>query len=170
MSVALSLPRSALVTFVAKTLALSAVIALAAHVQVPFWPVPMTLQTMAVMGIAGLFGAELGVAAMLAYLVEGAAGLPVFASGFGPAVLVGPTAGYLVGMVAAAALVGMARSHLTRALALLAGTAVIYAFGVAWLSTFVGFEKAAAVGVVPFLFGDAAKAALIWALCALRRR
>jgi len=170
MSVALSLPRSALVAFVAKTLALSVVIALSAHVKVPFWPVPMTLQTMAAMSIGGLFGAELGVSAMLAYLLEGAAGLPVFASGIGPAVLVGPTAGYLVGMIAATALVGIARSHLTRAAAVLAGTAVIYGFGVTWLSTFIGFEKAVAVGVVPFLLGDAAKGTLVWALCALRRR
>jgi len=165
-----ALPRSTSLVFVAKAVSLSLIIALAAHVTVPFWPVPMTLQTMAVMLIAGLFGAQLGVAAMLAYLVEGAAGLPVFASGIGPAVLIGPTAGYLLGMIAAAAIVGLAQTHLQRAGAMLLATIVIYALGAAWLSQFVGAEKALTMGVMPFLAGDAAKGALAWAACALRRR
>jgi biotin transport system substrate-specific component len=170
MSVAIALPRHASLVFLAKTLALSLIIAASAHVTVPFWPVPMTLQTMAAMGIAGLFGARLGVAAMLAYLVEGAAGLPVFASGIGAGVLAGPTAGYLAGMIAAAALVGSARGHWQRAVAILLGTAAIYALGMAWLSQFIGVEKAWTLGVLPFLLGDAAKGALVWAACALRRR
>ena len=170
MTVALSLPRQSAVIFLGKTLALSAAIAVAAHVQVPFWPVPMTLQTMAVMGIASLFGAQLGIAAMAAYLVEGALGLPVFAGGVGAQVLVGPTAGYLVGFVVAAGLVGAARGGLMRAAAILAGTVAIYGFGVAWLATFIGFEKAVAAGMTPFLLGDAVKGALVWAASALRRR
>jgi biotin transport system substrate-specific component len=170
MNVALSLPRQSAVVFLGKTLALSALIALAAHVKVPFWPVPMTLQTLAVMGIAGVFGARLGVAAMLAYLAEGALGLPVFAGGVGAQVLVGPTAGYLVGFVVAAGLVGAARGNLMRAAAILAGTAVIYAFGVAWLATMIGLQKAIAAGMMPFLLGDAAKGGIVWALSALQRR
>ncbi len=170
MSVALSLPRQQALVFLAKTLALSAIIAISAHIKVPFWPVPMSLQTMAAMGIGGLFGAELGVAAMLAYLAEGAMGLPVFASGIGAGVLVGPTAGYLAGMIAAAWLVGSARTHWMRGAAIVAGSAVIYTLGALWLSTFVGLPKAWAVGVLPFLVGDAAKGALVWTLCALRRR
>jgi biotin transport system substrate-specific component len=106
---------------------------------------------------------------MLAYLVEGAAGLPVFAAGIGPAVLVGPTAGYLLGMIVATALVGVARGTWIRGLAVLAATAWIYVLGAAWLSTFVGFDKAIAVGVVPFLLGDAVKGALVWAAASLRR-
>ena len=170
MTVALSLPRQSAVVFIGKALALSALIALSAHVKVPFWPVPMTLQTMAVMGIAGLFGAQLGVAAMLAYLVEGAFGLPVFASGVGVQVLAGPTAGYLVGMIAAAWIVGSARGGWMRAAAILVGTAVIYAFGVAWLSTMIGVQKAFTAGMLPFLLGDAVKGGLVWAAAALRRR
>ena len=170
MSVALSLPRQQALSFLGKTLALSAIIAISAHVKVPFWPVPMTLQTMAVMAIGGLFGAELGVSAMLASLAEGALGLPVFASGVGAAVLVGPTAGYLAGMIVAAGLVGLARTNAMRAAAVLAATAVIYTLGALWLSSFVGLPKAWAVGVLPFLLGDATKGALVWAACALRRR
>ena len=170
MTVALSLPRQSAVLFLGKALALSALIALSAHVKVPFWPVPMTLQTMAVMGIAGLFGAQLGVAAMLAYLVEGALGLPVFASGVGAQVLAGPTAGYLAGMLVAAWIVGSARGGWMRAAAILAGTAVIYAFGVAWLSTMIGMQKAITAGMLPFLLGDAVKGGLVWAALALRRR
>lgn len=156
--------RSRPMGFVLATLALSLVIAASAQIRVPFWPVPMTLQTMAVMAIAGTFGWRLGVAAVLAYIAEGAAGLPVFATGAGPAVLVGPTAGYLVGMVAAAGIVGAARGPWVRAGAIVLATAVIYGLGVAWLASFVGLEKAVAVGVVPFLLGDAVKGVLAWAI------
>lgn len=156
--------------FVVQALGLSVLIAASAHVSVPFWPVPMTLQTLAVMTIAGLFGARLGVAAMLAVLAEGALGLPVFAGGTGIAVLAGPTAGYLAGMVAAAAIVGAARGPWQRAGAIVVATAVIYGTGVAWLSGFVGLDRAIAAGVVPFLAGDAAKGALAWAIAAVVRR
>lgn len=156
--------------FMLATLALSLVIAASAQVRVPFWPVPMTLQTMAVMAIAGGFGWRLGVAATLAYIAEGAAGLPVFATGAGPAVLIGPTAGYLVGMVAAAGIVGVAQGPWMRAGAIVLATAVIYGLGVVWLASFIGFEKAVAVGVVPFLLGDAVKGALAWAVASAIRK
>jgi biotin transport system substrate-specific component len=148
----------------------SLIVAGSAQVTVPFWPVPMTLQTFAVMAIAGTCGLRLGVAAMLAYLLEGALGLPVFATGIGPAVLVGPTAGYLAGMLAAAAIVGSARGAAMRALAILAGTAAIYLTGAAWLSHFVGMDRALTLGVLPFLAGDAAKGLLAWALSSALRR
>jgi len=149
-----------------QALGLSLVIAASARINVPFWPVPMTLQTCAVLSIAGMFGARIGVAAVLAYLLEGAVGLPVFAAG-GPATLVGPTAGYLLGFVAAAALVGSVRGALPRAAAMLAATALIYTIGASWLARFVGIDQAIQIGVVPFLLGDAAKAALAWSLSGL---
>lgn len=87
----------------------AAVIAISAKIQVPFWPVPMTLQTLAIMGIAAIYGSRLGVATILAYLAAGFAGAPVFAGpAAGPLYFAGPTAGFLLGFVAIAAIVGYA--------------------------------------------------------------
>ncbi|MGB7286246.1 MAG: biotin transporter BioY [Salaquimonas sp.] len=86
-----------------------ATLALSAKIQVPFWPVPMTLQTLAVMGIAAAYGSRLGVSTILAYLAAGFVGTPVFAGPLaGPAYFAGPTAGFLLGFVVIAALVGFA--------------------------------------------------------------
>jgi biotin transport system substrate-specific component len=156
--------------FAVQAIGLSLIMAASAHVSVPFWPVPMTLQTFAVLAIAGVCGARLGFAAMLAYLAQGAMGLPVFATGAGPGVLVGPTAGYLFGMLAATLIVGQARGPVSRAACIVLATLVIYFAGVTWLATFVGLEKAFTVGVLPFLAGDAVKGALAWALAAASRR
>ncbi|HET9019493.1 MAG TPA: biotin transporter BioY [Acetobacteraceae bacterium] len=151
------------------SLGLSLLLALSARVSVPFWPVPMTLQTLAVLTIAGLAGPRIATAAMLAYLAEGAMGLPVFAGtpahGLGLAYLAGPTGGYLVGMLAAAAVVGvLARRAAGRPLALVGamtlGSVLVYAAGAAWLAAYVGVGRALALGVVPFLAGDAVKTAL----------
>ena len=161
---------------------LSLVLAASARAQVPFWPVPMTLQTLAVLVIGGLAGPRLATATLLLYLAEGAWGLPVFAGtperGIGLAYLAGPTGGYLVGMLLAAPLVGwlIARTGglAATAGAVLLGTAVIYACGVGWLAGVVGAEKAVALGVMPFLAGEAVKMALATALLLaggrLRRR
>ncbi len=170
MTTAIATKNSQHAIFGAQALGLSLLIAASAHISVPFWPVPMTLQTFAVLAIAGVSGARLGVAAMVAYLVEGALGLPVFASGAGLQVLAGPTAGYLVGMLAAMLIVGSARGHVQRAGAMVVATVVIYAAGAAWLSQFVGVERAIAAGVVPFLLGDVVKAALAWAFSAVMPR
>jgi len=144
----------------------AAVIALAARIQVPMWPVPMTMQTFAVILIAMAFGARMGVGAVAMYLAQGAAGLPVFAAGGGIAYLVGPTAGYLWGFLLVAAVVGwLADRGLTRhfagalGLALL-GSVLVYATGAGWLATFAGFEAALASGVLPFLPGDVVKSVL----------
>jgi biotin transport system substrate-specific component len=154
-------------------LGLTLVLAASARIEVPFWPVPMTLQTLAVLTIAGIAGPRLATAAMLAYLAEGALGLPVFAGtperGVGLAYLAGPTGGYLVGMLAASAVVGvLARRAQGRPLALgatmLLGSLLVYAPGVAWLATFIGAPRAFALGVLPFVAGDAVKTALATAL------
>ena len=164
--------RSPLLARAALVLGLSLLLALSARVSVPFWPVPMTMQTLAVLVIAGLAGPRLASGAMLAYLAEGALGLPVFAGthGIGLAYLAGPTGGYLIGMLAAAAVVGaLARRVAGRPVALLGvmtlGSLLVYAAGAAWLSVYVGPAKALALGVVPFLAGDAVKTAL--AACAV---
>jgi biotin transport system substrate-specific component len=170
MTPSLALPRNRHLLFAAHALGLSILIAASARISVPFWPVPMTLQTFAVLAIAGIGGARLGMAAMLAYLAEGALGLPVFASGAGVATLVGPTAGYLLGMLAAMVIVGPARGHLQRGVAMIMASFMIYALGATWLAQFVGIDRALAAGVLPFLFGDVAKIALAWALSAVVKR
>ncbi|MCA9981413.1 MAG: biotin transporter BioY [Anaerolineales bacterium] len=149
-------------------------IALLAQLSLNIGPVPITGQTLGVLLIGALFGSKRGALTVLAYLAQGAMGLPVFAGGTaGPAVLVGPTAGYLVGFVFAAFVVGLLaergwdRHALTTALAMLIGNLVIYTVGVAWLSTLIGLEAAIANGVVPFLLGDLLKIALATALLPL---
>ncbi|MEH6547775.1 MAG: biotin transporter BioY [Sneathiella sp.] len=136
----------------------SLLVAASAQLTVPLWPVPMTMQTFAVVLVGAAFGWRLGGATLALYLAEGAAGLPVFAGGAGSAVhLVGPTAGYLFAFVAAAAVVGWlvekgwGKSIFLTALAMCLGTVVIFAGGIAWLATFTGLERAIEVGMLPFL-------------------
>lgn len=149
-------------------------VALMAQVAFNIGPVPITGQTLAVLLIGALFGSKRGALTMLAYIGQGVMGLPVFAGGTaGPAVLVGPTAGYLVGFVFAAFVVGLLaergwdRHALTTALAMLIGNLVIYTVGVAWLSTLIGLEAAITNGVIPFLIGDIIKIVLATALLPL---
>ena len=130
-------------------------------------PVPMTLQTLGVLLIGLTFGFRLASATLALYLIEGAIGLPVFAefkSGIG--VFIGGTGGYLVGFLAAAALIGyladrgFTRSWVGTIIALLAGEALIFGLGAGWLTYLYGFEKAMEWGVTPFILGDAIKVAL----------
>ncbi len=147
----------------------SLLIALAAQFQVvlPFSPVPITGQTFAVLLLGALYGSRRGPATVVTYLALGGLGLPVFAGGaFGVARLVGPTAGYLVGFVAAAFVVGFLsergwdRKPWATAVSMLIGNGLIYVAGVLWLSRFVGWPAVLSTGVLPFLAGDALKIAL----------
>ncbi len=160
-------------------LALSLVLVLSARISLPFWPVPMTMQPLALLIVAGLAGPPLAVGAVAAYLLEGVAGLPVFAGtpahGVGLAYMAGPTGGYLLAMLPAAWVAGQATRHLAqRPVALFAALcgaiAVIYAGGAAWLALFVGVHQALVAGVLPFVAGDLVKAALACALLAAHRR
>ena len=146
----------------------SLAIGLLAQIAIPIGPVPVTGQTLGVLAVAAALGPRRGPLSVLLYLSYGAAGLPFFAGGTGGMlVLMGPTAGYLIGFVAAAWFIGALldrpglRSVLPAALVLTAGTAVIYGFGVTWLSQFVGWDNVLTVGVTPFLFGDALKIAIV---------
>ncbi len=131
-----------------------------AKTQIPFWPIPMTMQTFVVLVIGMAYGSRLGVVTVALYLLEGALGLPVFAGtpekGVGLAYMMGPTGGYLLGFVVAAwvcgwlAERGFDRSPLKSLVAMSAGHALIFLFGVAWLAQLMGIEKAFMVGVVPF--------------------
>ncbi|MBX9596167.1 MAG: biotin transporter BioY [Roseomonas sp.] len=154
-----------------------ALMTLAARMQIPFWPVPMTLQTMAVLGFAILAGPRMATAIMAAYLMAGATGLPVFAGsperGVGLLYMAGPTGGYLAGFLVASWLTGTlaeGRGLLGRCLALLAGVVAIYGLGVAWLAFFVPADKLLAIGVLPFLLGEATKIGLLIAASALFQR
>ena len=149
----------------------SLLLTLSAKLQIPFYPVPMTLQTLVVLLLGIAFGWRLGFATVVFYLVQGAAGLPVFAGtpekGLGLAYLMGPTGGYLIGFAIAAAITGwMAergfdRSVAGTAVAMLCGNAVIYTCGLAWLGQFVGYsEKLLEFGITPFILGDLVKIAL----------
>ncbi len=142
--------------------------ALAAQITfyLPWTPVPVSGQTFSVLLAGATLGWQAGSASQLLYLVLGAVGLPFYADGAGGwDVVSGPTGGYLVGFVVAAALVGRLaerrqdRTLLTSVPAMLAGTAVIYVFGVAWLAHVLDIGAATAVekGLAPFVIGDAVK-------------
>lgn len=141
-----------------------------AAIRLPFSPVPVTGQTLAVLLVGTLLGSRRGAASVLLYLAQGLLGLPVFAGGAaGPVYAMGPTGGYLAGFVAAAFLTGRLaewgwdRKLGTTLLAMLAGNAVLYACGLAWLSLFVG-RQAFTLGLLPYLAGDLVKMAAAGAL------
>ncbi len=160
-------PKTSLVRDVALVGMGSLTLAALAQVQIPLLPVPVTGQTLGVLLVGALLGRRLGALSIIAYLFEGLMGLPVFAGASGGlAHLFGPTGGYLLGFVAAAALVGWLseqgwdRTPWMTALAMVLGNLVIYAAGLSWLAVFTGWEKAFVVGMLPFLAGDALKIGL----------
>lgn len=160
-------------------LAGTALIAIASKIKVPFYPVPMTLQTLAIMLIAASYGFRLGTLTVIAYLGEGLLGLPVFTntppSVAGPLYFVGPTGGFLAGFVVLAMVVGWAadrgwdRSVMKLFAAIFVGQAILFVLGFVWLAWFaqlssgamgLGIEKAFAAGVTPFVWAGLLKAAL----------
>ena len=160
-------------------------IAAAAQVSVPMFPVPMTLQTLAILIVGLTYGARLGGATLIAYLGEGAMGLPVFANGAGSlAYMMGPTGGFLIGFVMMAILVGLAADRGWTAKVLpatgltVAVSALLYVPGLIWPAALMG--KTVDVlwlhWMAPFLIGDAVKAILAavivtgaWAVLKMRR-
>lgn len=144
----------------------SLLIALCAQISIPlpFTPVPITGQTFAVLLLPVMLGSWRGPAAVALYLAQGLLGLPFFAGGSaGVAVLAGPTGGFLVGFVLAAVVIalltGSGGNRVRIALAMVAGNLAIYLCGVLWLAGFVdgGLVAALALGMTPFLIGDAIK-------------
>jgi biotin transport system substrate-specific component len=157
-------------------LAGSALIAASAQVwfTLPFSPVPITGQTFGVLFVASLLGRARGTAAVLLYLAEGAAGLPVFSEmKAGAHILLGPTGGYLAGFVPGAWICGaLAERGLDRRvpgtiLSMLLGNVAIFALGLPWLARYVGADHALALGFWPFLPGDVVKIGLAAALLPL---
>jgi biotin transport system substrate-specific component len=151
-----------------------------AKAQVPMWPVPMTMQSGAILVIGMAYGFRLGTAAMALYLFEGALGLPVFAGtperGIGVAYMVGPTGGYLLGFLVATAMMGWLaergwdRTFSAAVAAMTLGTILPLVTGATWLATLVGWDKAIDLGVTPFLLGGVVKIALAAALLPLAWR
>lgn len=153
-------------------------VGLAAQVSVPMYPVPMTLQTLAVLAVGGAYGARLGAATLALYAIEGAAGLPVFANFqaglFLPTGEIIATGGYIIGFILAAGLVGYLvekgwGSGIVRlSAAMLIGATILYVPGLIWLAGWLGLVKgmdsatavsvAISSGLLPFIPGDLIKA------------
>jgi biotin transport system substrate-specific component len=148
----------------------SFLLAVSAKVQVPFWPVPMTMQTFVVFIIGMTCGWRLSFFTLLGYIFEGALGLPVFATGSGLLYLMGPTAGYIYGMLLAVIVIGFlsekgfSNSYLMSLISLLIGSVIIFSFGVGYLGSIIGYDKAINAGLLPFIPSELFKIALAVAL------
>jgi biotin transport system substrate-specific component len=144
---------------------LAALMAVGAYLAIPIGPVPIVLQNMFVFLAPLLLGRRWGLASVAVYLLAGACGLPVFAGGMGGiGRFVGPTGGFLLGYLPAVFLIGLAVSgrrplFWRDVFAMVLGSAVLYACGLSWLKLALGFtwSKTLAVGMFPFLAGDAFK-------------
>ncbi len=153
-----------------------------AQIAIPLWPVPITGQTLAVLLVGASLGAVRGAASMVLYALVGLIGLPVYSDhASGPSVLFGPTGGYIVGFVLAAALTGWLaqrrweRRFLAGMLAFVAGSGVVFLIGLPWLKAGLGltWPQTLAGGLYPFVVGGIIKAVIAalalrgaWALVA----
>jgi biotin transport system substrate-specific component len=145
----------------------AALTAVGAFLAIPIGPVPIVLQNMFVYLAGLLLGGRWGLASVGVYLLAGACGLPVFAGGLGGiSRFIGPTGGYLIGYLPTVFLIGKISQKasprvVSDVLAMICGTLVLYACGVSWLKIVTGMSpaKALALGMVPFLIGDALKIA-----------
>lgn len=152
---------------IALTATFVALITVGAWISIPLPPVPLTLQTFFVL-LAGVIMKRYAAIPATLYLVLGALNIPVFHNGLaGIGVILGPTGGFVVGFIPAALLVGLVyeqKDRLVRIMGILGATALIYAFGVAWLSfsTGIALAEAVLIGVVPFLAGDALKGVAVY--------
>ena len=150
----------------------SILLTISAKIKIPFYPVPMTMQTFVVLLLGISFGYKIGVMAIFLYLLEGIVGFPVFSNspekGIGIAYFVGPTMGYLIGFVFACFLAGYFKynsNYLNNFLKILISTSVIYFFGVIWLGTLIGWDKPIfQLGVFPFLLAELFKILLLTVL------
>ena len=147
----------------------SILITISAKTKIPFYPVPMTMQTFTILLIGITLGYKIGLATVALYLFEGIIGLPVFANspekGIGIAYFIGPTMGYLFGFLVAIFFAGVFKYDkgiLNALLKLIFSVSFIYIFGVIWLGTFIGWEKPIfKLGVQPFLLAELFKILLL---------
>jgi biotin transport system substrate-specific component len=147
----------------------SIVLAISAKIKIPFYPVPMTMQTFVVLFLGISFGYKIALATVGLYLLEGILGLPVFSNsperGVGLAYFTGPTMGYLIGFLSAsflASFVKLSDNHFIIFLKLILSVSTIYIFGAFWLGTLIGWEKPILeMGVIPFLLAEIFKISLL---------
>ncbi|MBZ0261358.1 MAG: biotin transporter BioY [Hyphomicrobiales bacterium] len=160
--------RSLLLRNIVLAVAGTIVVAVAAQINVPMIPVPMTLQTLAVLAVGMAYGARLGAATLVLYMLEGMAGLPVFAQmKSGLATVTGPSGGYIVGFIFAAGLLGLLaergwdRGVFKAIAATVICGALIYLPGLLWLHSFAAdWGQTLHWGLTPFIIGDPIKAVL----------
>ena len=147
----------------------SIALTISAKIKIPFYPVPMTMQTFVVLFLGIGLGYKIGIASISLYLFEGIMGLPVFSNsperGIGLAYFTGPTMGYLIGFLTAAFLasyVKLSDNYFIIFLKLILSVSTIYILGVFWLGTLIGWEKPIfELGVMPFLLAETFKVILI---------
>lgn len=157
--------------FMVFAIAGSIALTISAKISIPAIPVPFTLQTLVVLLLGFAYGPALAGATVGLYLLQGAFGLPVFQGtpekGLGMVYMMGPTGGYLLGFLVAAVVCGKLaqkgwdRRFSTMALGMVLGNAIIYAFGLVWLGTLIGWDKPVLeYGMIPFMAGDLIKIAI----------
>ncbi len=156
----------------------SILLTISAKVKIPFYPVPMTMQTFVVLFLGLSFGYKIGLATVSLYLIEGIIGLPVFSNspekGIGLVYFTGPTMGYLIGFLPAVFLTGFLKLDdwtkkenqslkffLNNLIKLLISVSVIYLLGLIWLNNLIGFEKALLFGFKPFWIAELFKILLL---------
>ena len=150
----------------------SIILAISAKIKIPFYPVPMTMQTFVVLFLGISFGYKIAVATVSLYLIEGIAGIPVFSNsperGVGLIYFTGPTMGYLLGFISACFLASFVKTEDNYALIfikLILSISTIYILGVAWLGIIIGWEKPLIqLGVTPFLLPEVTKILLLTVL------
>ena len=158
-----------IIKFVLFALVGSILIAVSAKIKIPFYPVPMTMQTFVILMIGITLGYKVGLATVFLYLFEGIVGLPVFANspekGIGIVYFVGPTMGYLIGFLAAVYLAGYFKYDkglINNFFKLLFSVSLIYIFGLAWLGSLIGWDKPVfELGAKPFLLAELFKILLL---------
>ena len=147
----------------------SILLAISAKVKIPFYPVPMTMQTFVVLFLGLSFGYKIGLATVSLYLIEGIIGLPVFSNsperGIGLVYFTGPTMGYLIGFLFACLLASFVKiedNYLMIFLKLIFSVSTIYILGILWLGVIIGWDKPLIkLGVIPFLLAEIFKIALL---------
>ena len=147
-------------------------LALSAKIKIPFWPVPMTMQTFVILLLGIVYGWKLGLFTVLLYLFEGIIGIPVFAGtpekGIGLVYFTGPTMGYLIGFLAAVFLTGFLNfndNFIKNFIKLIFSVSFIYIFGLLWLGSLIGWDKPIfELGAQPFLLAELFKVLLLTVL------
>ena len=150
----------------------SLILAISAKIKIPFYPVPMTMQTFVVLFLGMTFGYKIGVATVFLYLLEGIVGLPVFSNsperGVGLVYFTGPTMGYLIGFISACFLASFIRksdNYFIIFLRLILSVSTIYILGILWLGMLIGWDKPLIeLGLIPFLIAELFKISLLTVL------